>query len=174
MQKRSIIGAAGAAVAVALLATSVYAAVNFDPATGTGLVGKGDVQLVYGWNNKALQDNAGSVQFQATSEVVTEISWICTNSNNENTQERERTTTTTVQGVLESVARERNQITGFILNGYDGAPTSTGPVTNGPPLNSCPNAAAGWSLTTPAGDPVEVSSTSTLQVSINGSDWFDL
>jgi hypothetical protein len=47
-------------------------------------------------------------------------------------------------------------------------------VTDGPPLNSCPNAAAGWSLTTPAGDPVEVSSTSTLQVSINDSDWFDL
>jgi hypothetical protein len=173
MQKRSIIGAAGAAVAVALLATSVYAAVNFDPATGTGLVGKGDVQLVYGWNNKALQDNAASVQFRAASEVVTEISWICTNSNNENTQERARTTTTTVEGVVSSIARERNQITGFILNGYVGTPEE-GSTTEGNPLNSCPAAASGWSLTTPAGDPEVVRSSSALQVSINGSDWFDL
>jgi hypothetical protein len=158
---------------VLLFATTiVFAAVTFDPATGTGFVGKGDVQLVFGWNNKALQDNADSVQFQASSVVVTEVSWICTNTNNENTQERERTTTSTVEGVVSSIARERNQITGFNLTGYSGTTTVSAPTTEGPPLNSCPSGP--WSLTTPAGDPEVVSSTGGgLQVSINGTDWFD-
>src|ERR671918_1859956 len=46
--------------------------VTVNPADGTGFVGKGDVQLIFGWNNKALQDNAGSVEFRANSTVVTE------------------------------------------------------------------------------------------------------
>jgi hypothetical protein len=162
-----------AAVAVAFaLAVSLSADVTFDPETGEGFVGKGDVQLVFGWNNKALQDNADDVQFQASSEVVTEVSWTCTNTNNDTEQVRARTTTTTIEGVVTVVARERNQITGFILTGYVGDPVSSGPVTEGPPLNSCPSGP--WTLTTPAGDPEEVSSSSTLQVSINGTDWFDL
>jgi hypothetical protein len=161
------------AAVLVLAASAVSAAVTFDAESGEGFVGKGDVQLVFGWNNKALQDKADDVQFRASSEVVTEVSWTCTNTNNENTQERERTTTTTVEGLVSSTARERNQITGFILSGYDGEPTSSDPVTEGPPLNSCPSGP--WTLTTPAGDP-EVVSTSEggLQVSINGTDWFDL
>jgi hypothetical protein len=160
-------------VAGVLLTGTALAAVTFDPATGAGFVGKGDVQDVFGWNNKGLQDNAGAVQFQAASEVVTEVSWICTNSNNQQTQERARTTTTTVEGVVSSVGRLKNQITGFNLLGYDGAPSQSS-TTDGPALNSCPAAASGWALTTPAGDPEEVSSTSSLQVSVNGTDWFDI
>jgi hypothetical protein len=95
------------------------------------------------------------------STVVTERTWICTNSNNQSTQERERTTTTSIQGVLESVARERNQITGFTLSGYDGTPTSSS-TTAGNQLNSCPGGP--WTLTTPAGDPEVISSTSALTV----------
>jgi hypothetical protein len=159
------------AAVLVLAASAVSAAVTFDAETGTGFVGKGDVQLVYGWNNKALQDNADDVQFRASSEEVTEVSWICTNSNNQNTQERERTTTTTIAGVVTSVARERNQITGFILNGYVGTPTTLS-TTEGNQLNSCPSGP--WTLTTPAGDPEFVSSTGGLQVSSNGTDWFDL
>jgi hypothetical protein len=169
MNKRSIFAAVAA---VAVMATAAYAIVTFDPQTGAGFVGKGDVQLVYGWNNKALQDNAGSVQFRATSTVVTERSWVCTNDNNQTTQERERTTTTSIQGVLDEIARVKNQITGFNLTGYDGTPTESPPVTDGPPLNSCPMGP--WTLTTPAGDPVPVSSTTVVEVSINGTDWFAL
>jgi hypothetical protein len=139
---------------------------------GTGFVGKGDVQEVFGWNNKALQDNAWMVKFQAKSEDVTEVTWVCTNTNNDNIQERERTTTTTVEGLLSSTSRDRNQITGFILDGYDGAPTYGTPVTEGPAVDSCPSGP--WTLTTPAGDPESVSSTVGLQVSINGTDWFDI
>jgi hypothetical protein len=170
MNKRSIIGLALAGA----IATSaaLMAAVTFDPATGYGFVGKGDVQLVYGWNNKALQDHADDVEFRVNSRVVTEISWICTNTNNETTQERERTTTTTVQGVLESVARERNQVTGFILNGYDGDSIDSS-TTDGPPLNSCP--AGPWTLTSPAGEPVVVSEEGGgLEVSIDGINWYGL
>jgi hypothetical protein len=168
--KRFMAAGAGAVIAGSLAVASIAtAAVTFDPATGTGFVGKGDVQLVYGWNNKALQDNAGNVQFRASSIVVTERSWVCTNSNNQNTQERERTTTTTTQGVVSSVARERQQITGFNLTGYTAGTSTPTTGTDGPPLNSCPSGP--WSLTTPAGDPEVVSSSNAVQVSTNGTDW---
>jgi hypothetical protein len=170
LNRRSIAVLAGAALALSI-ATAAFAAVTFDSATGTGFVGKGDVQLVYGWNNKQLQDNATSVQFRASSSEVSEVSWICTNDRNENTQERERTTTTTTEGLVSKIARERNQITGFILTGYSGTPTQSS-QSDGPPLNSCPSGP--WTLTSPAGDPEVVSSESHLQVSTDGIDWFDL
>jgi len=161
----------GALVASLTLAGAAIAAVTFDPATGTGFVGKGDVQLVFGWNNAQLQANAGSVQFRALTTEVTEVSWECTNENNENIQERARTTTTSIEGLVSSIARVKNQITGFNLTGYSGTPTQSS-TTEGPPLNSCPSGP--WSLTTPAGDPVVVSSESHVQVSSGGTNWFNL
>lgn len=151
--KKIVLGAAAAVLA--------FAAVTFDPATGTGFVGKGDVQLALGLNNAQLQAQAASLQFASVSTVVTEVSWVCTNDRNENTQSRERTTTTSIQGVVSSVARERNQITGFNLTGYSGTPTESS-TTEGNPLNSCPSGP--WTLTTPAGDPEVVSSSSALTV----------
>ncbi|HSK25425.1 MAG TPA: hypothetical protein VK894_00765, partial [Jiangellales bacterium] len=68
-----------ASAALVLSGGVAQAAVTFDAATGEGFVGKGDVQLALGYNNKQLQDNAGSLEFAAVSEVVTEVSWICTN-----------------------------------------------------------------------------------------------
>jgi hypothetical protein len=162
-------------MAILVLVVSVVAAgaaVIFDATTGTGFVGKGDVQQVYGWNNKALQDNAGSVQFRAVSTTVTEVTWICTNDKNENLQDRSRTTTTSIAGLVSSIGRQGpTQITGFNLLGYNGDPTESS-STDGPPLNSCPSGP--WSLTTPAGDPEVVSSTSALEVSIDGSDWYPI
>jgi hypothetical protein len=159
--KRIAAAAAAAGFALVLSAGSALAAVTFDPATGTGFVGKGDVQLALGYNNKQLQDNADSLVFAYVGEVVTEVSWVCTNSNNENLQERARTTTTSVEGVVDAVARERNQITGFNLNGYDGT-VEKSETTEGPAVNSCPSGP--WTLTSPAGDPEEVSSTGGLTV----------
>src|SRR5215204_1584872 len=134
MKRIAPVGASAFAVLMLMGAFSLptaFAAVTFDPTTGTGFVGKGDVQTALGWNNKQLQDNAGSLQFTFVSTTVTEVSWICTNDRNENTQERERTTTTDTSGVVSSVARERNQITGFNLNGFTGTPT-TDSSTEGP------------------------------------------
>lgn len=148
-------------MAFGLVASPAMAAVTFDAATGAGFVGKGDVQLALGWNNKQLQDRAESLEFTYESTVVTEVIWICTNSNNQHTQERERTTTTMISGVVEDVAHERNQITGFNLNGFESSNPGT-PTTEGNPLNSCPNGP--WTLTTQAGAPEVVSSTGGLYV----------
>lgn len=158
------IGVILALAALVGAASAVSAEVIVNP-DGTGFVGKGDVQLVYGWNNQQLQSNAGAVQFQST--LVSERAWECTNSFNQKVQERERTTTSTQ--LVVKVDRVRNQITGFILSGYTGSPSTT---TGGPPLNSCPAPVSNWTLTSPAGDPVVVSAG--LQVSIDGSNWSNL
>jgi hypothetical protein len=153
---------------------TAYAAVTFDATTGQGFVGKGDVQYTLGWNNADMQKNYASVMFQASTTVVTEVSWVCTNDKNENIQERARTTTATVEGVVSSVARDnkKNQITGFNLTGYDGIPASSS-STDGPALNSCPSGP--WSLTTSAGDPETVSSSIMLEVSGDGgANWTEL
>jgi hypothetical protein len=79
-------------------AGAVFAAVTFDPETGTGFVGKGDVQTAFGWNNKQLQDNAGLVQFRAT--TTSETTWTCIKEsptgdpNKDVIQERSSETTT--------------------------------------------------------------------------------
>jgi len=153
-----------AAAALAMAATTAHAEVTFDPATGTGFVGKGNVQLAFGWNNATLQRNADGVSFAVLTESVTEVEWTCTNTRNENVQERSRTTTTTTEGLVDSVGRLRNQVTGFNLLGYTGGSAATTTETAGPPLNGCPTF---WVLT-PAGDPVEVSSSSSFTVTHNG------
>lgn len=147
------------------------AAVTFDAETGIGFVGKGDVQLVYGWNNKQLQDNASFVDFRVQSSEVSEVSWECTNSNNDKVQERARTTTTTLEGVFATVARVKNQVTGFNLAGYEGDEVNT-TETEGPAVDSCPSGP--WTLTTPAGDPTVSQTGGGFEVSTNGDDWFPL
>jgi hypothetical protein len=138
-----------------LAATTVatFAIVTFDAGTGAGFVGKGDVQLIYGWNNKALQDNAASVRFRASSSTITETTWTCDRDGGPQTQERANTTTTTTEGLVSSIARERNQITGFILSGYNGTPVIT-TEHDGPAVSSCPT---GWSpIDLVVGEPVPV------------------
>jgi hypothetical protein len=166
------------ALAIIVIGAGVaFAAIIVDD-EGVGFVGKGDVQLLFGWNNAQLQacvntapaepTDAGCLRFEFTLEstVVTERSWTCTNTNNENIQERERTTTTTTTtgGISASIARVRNQVTGFNLNGGDFEKVESPPETEGPPLNSCPSGP--WALTTPAGDPVKVSEEETKTLTI--------
>src|SRR5918996_4693526 len=55
---RKIIGLTAIVAAFAIGMTAAFALVTFDPSTGTGFVGKGDVQTAFGWNNKQLQNNA--------------------------------------------------------------------------------------------------------------------
>jgi hypothetical protein len=136
---------------------------------GVGFVGKGDVQLALGWSNKKIQDGANSVTFRGVSSLVQEVSWVCTNSNNQNTQERARTTTTETEGIVKKILRERNQVTGFFLEGFEGS-SAVSSTTEGPAQNSCPGGSS-WSLTTPAGAPVTLSSSWKLEVSGDGSTW---
>ncbi|MEV7181816.1 hypothetical protein, partial [Kitasatospora sp. NPDC093679] len=55
LRSKLIGGVATSVAAIALGATPASAAAGFDAATGTGFVGKGDVQTALGYNNAALQ-----------------------------------------------------------------------------------------------------------------------
>lgn len=144
MFTKTLTAAGIAFAATALVAAPALAAVTFDPATGTGFVGKGDVQVALGLNNKQLQDAAAGLAFTYDATTVTEATWSCSNEHNQNVQQRRRTTTTTTSGVVSSVARERNQITGFQLTGFEGS--SVTESSDGPPLHSCPNARSTYAL----------------------------
>ena len=64
--KKSIKAILGLAVLFAVAVTA-YALTTFNPATGTGFVGKGDLQTPWGWNDATLQSNADGVSFAFTS-----------------------------------------------------------------------------------------------------------
>lgn len=130
--------------ATALVAAPALAAVTFDPATGTGFVGKGDVQVALDLNNKQLQDAAAGLVFTYDATTVSETAWTCSNEHNDNVQQRRRTSTTTTSGVVSHVARERNQVTGFVLTGFTGS--SVVESSDGPKLHSCPNSHSTYAL----------------------------
>lgn len=109
------------ALAFAGAATAAYATVTFDPATGTGFVGKGDVQLVFGWNNAQLQNNAGSLSFsyQTESKYDATCEWTTTAGNGRIIY-HDVTVNKTVQ-ISDSVAydaRTHKQVDGFNLTGF--------------------------------------------------------
>lgn len=119
---------AGAALAV--VSAPAFAAWTVD-ADGNGFVGKGDVQLALGYNNKQLQDNADSLIFAVS--TTSSATWTCDRDGGSQTQERANTTTTS--GIVSSTERVRNQITGFNLSGFSGGSTTE---TDGPAIGSCP------------------------------------
>src|SRR5688572_1529987 len=57
---------------------TAYAAVTFDPATGIGFVGKGDLQTPWGWNDAKLQAEAPGVSFYYHSSATSLYSAVCT------------------------------------------------------------------------------------------------
>jgi hypothetical protein len=157
---------------LACLAATVvaYAAVTTN-SDGSIFVGKGDVQTIFGWNNQTLQKNAKDVEFQVHSTVVTEHSWVCVNNNNgQSTAEKSVTETITTEGMLSSETRDnRNQITGFILTGFDGTVKTTTYDKELEPY-SCGNGQTAVSLTDLQSVTEPVLS---LQVGFNGT-WVDL
>lgn len=67
--------AAVSSVGILAMGGTAAAAVTYDPATGYGFVGKGEVQIAYGWNNSTLQKNAKDVTFtssQAASQALSQ------------------------------------------------------------------------------------------------------
>jgi hypothetical protein len=119
-----------ALAAMMLAATAAIAAVTFDPATGNGFVGKGDVQLAFGWNNKELQANAKNVSF--TYEETAEYTLLCKKDDFIHprtgvvTPGEEKEFKNRVQSVESSLAGDprqtkgQNQFTGFNLSGITG------------------------------------------------------
>ena len=160
-----------------LAAAPAMATVTFDPATGTGFVGKGDVQTVFNWTNKALQNNAAAVDFRVNSS--TETVWTCTKTvvqGNDVVREivQERSTSSSIQGLVTSVARENSKgkdgaVTGFYLKGYEGGAVVS--VTDGPAVGSCPADPSGFVYDDNA---VATSSGGGLEVTADGTNWFHI
>lgn len=107
------------------------AAVTFNPTNGTGFVGKGDVQLAFGWNNSQLQANASKISFVSNSRAT--YAAVCVWTTGEGTRgEQSHTVTVTREAGMTSAvaydARQRNQITGFNLLGFTGEVNVVGKV----------------------------------------------
>lgn len=64
MFRKATITLATAAVLALGAPSAASAAVTFDSTTGHGFVGKGDVQIPFGWNDAKLQSNASGVTFK--------------------------------------------------------------------------------------------------------------
>ena len=117
-----------AAIAALSMSTAAIAAVNVSD-EGVGFVGKGDVQLAFGWNNAALQRNAAGVTFSY--DATDTYAAVCTFTTGEGTR-GERTHNvdharrTSVSSVITYDARVRNQITGVTLTGLGTTTTSGG------------------------------------------------
>ena len=125
------------AVLVVFAAVPAFATVTFDPNTGTGFVGKGDVQTVFGWNNGELQRNAGGVSFEYNVSEVYECvcSWTTgEGTHGEQTHFVNHTKDLSIDAGVSYDARTRRQITGFILTGYGSVLGERGevPVVGGP------------------------------------------
>ncbi len=140
-------------------AGAVYAAVTFDPATGSGFVGKGDVQLAFNLNNDQLQKNASKVSF--TYEETGEYTLLCKADDTTRTNPRTGEVTVTpgaekefknrvqsVESSLQGDPRQKkgqNQFTGFNLSGITGTVVSGQECPGGFPteLSRTPQEGAG-------------------------------
>ena len=125
MNIKKLLGAGIVAGAVAFSSIGAAgAAVTFDPATGTGFVGKGDVQVPFGWNNKTLQDNALGVTFTYSETVKyaqdcqKTVGGSKQTTTIENTFKKTRSITAAVDADPRQQKKGQNQFTGFILSGY--------------------------------------------------------
>lgn len=125
-------GVAGTALAIGMAAAPASASVTFDPATGTGFVGKGDVQLAFGWNNQTLQTNASGIAFSYNN--VATYSATCTWVTGEGTRGEQthnvdipRETSVNAEIAFETRKNNQSMITGFNLNGF-GETTTEGTI----------------------------------------------
>lgn len=132
---RRTVTIAAAAGATLLMFAGAANAYTLDLSTGTGFVGKGEVQTPFGWNNAKLQSNASGVSF--TYDVAEEYTAVCTFTTGEGTKGEKvhnvpRDVITLINSAIAYDVRVRNQITGFTLKGF-GTTTETGaaPVVGG-------------------------------------------
>ncbi len=161
---------AAALIATFALGAAALAVVNFDPATGLGFAGKGDVQKALSLNNAQLQSLVNSNGIVFTYEDEIQLSQLCERDAGQSetrtrTMKRERK----IDSVVEYEARRNsginNQVTGFRLIGYSEG-GSGGFVM---PTDICPdpNPNPGEPVWSPAG-PVEIVSQSGGVLKVNG------
>jgi hypothetical protein len=92
---------------------------GIDLETGVGFIGKGDVQLHYGWSNQQMQANADLLEFRIVEKNDSSYTWDCLNAKNEKLQSFGNTTSQTSRNnvVVVSRSNKNNIITGFRLDG---------------------------------------------------------
>lgn len=106
-----------------IAATSAFASVTFDPATGTGFVGKGDVQTCFGWNNAMLQANVGGLSFSYVTDATYDVVCEWTTGEGKKGQKTHRVThhaNVSVSNTVVFNARTHKQVDGFNLLGFSG------------------------------------------------------
>jgi hypothetical protein len=126
---RRILALAG--VLTLAIAGVAAATVTFDSNTGRGFVGKGDVQLAFGWNNAVLQANARLVSFSydAVDTYEATCTWVTgEGTRGERTHDIDIPRRTSISSTIAYDARTHRQVDGFILNGFVGDPTVGGTV----------------------------------------------
>jgi hypothetical protein len=126
------LGFAGCFAAAAM----AFAAVAFDPATGVGKVGKGDLQTAWGWNDAKLQASAEAIRFYYVgASAVTVYEAVCTWVTGEGTPgEKTHHVEHTQQAasllhsevVRETKTNKRGKVTGFNLMGFALSATQSG------------------------------------------------
>ena len=103
---------------------------------GTGWVGKGDVQLAFGWNNAAAQKYAKDVtfSFEQSSSYEAVCVWVTEGKKESTTHTRTHKRKVSVASTITYDVRKTGQYTGYILTGF-GETTGEGdevPVVGGP------------------------------------------
>jgi len=117
---------------------SAFATVSFDPGSGVGFAGKGDVQIPFGWSNAQLQTYASAVSFNFVEIAHYDVTCEVEKTTGKETKiiRAVKQDNRTIADTVSSEGRKNNsQITGFYLKGFVKAPTlSTGdePAVNGP------------------------------------------
>ncbi|WP_316572117.1 hypothetical protein [Neobacillus sp. YIM B06451] len=116
--KKILSGLVAGALAIGVLAGSAFAAVTFDSATGTGFVGKGDVQTALGLNNAEMQKIAKELEFTYAEETVyaVEVYWTTgEGTRGEKTHYVTHKKTQSIKADIDYMARNQKQVNGFIL-----------------------------------------------------------
>ncbi|MCE7791523.1 hypothetical protein K8O68_03670 [Salipaludibacillus sp. CUR1] len=120
--KKVLSGLAAGVLAFSLFTSATFAAVSFDSSTGTGFVGKGDVQTALGFNNAQLQSNAGTLEFtyESVDTYAITVSWTTgEGTRGEKTHYVDHKRTSSVTSGVEYNARTAKQVNGFTLDGFD-------------------------------------------------------
>lgn len=146
--------AAGAAIAC--ISTAALATVTFDPTAGTGFVGKGDVQIAFGWNNAVMQSRHTSVTFAVDQSVSYDVTceWTTvTGGKDSKTIPHEATIHRNISSsaAVDATSRKTGQYTGWFLTGYtDGFSSVVLPVVGDP----CPQGGTAADADPPGNDAV--------------------
>jgi len=119
------------ALGTAFVASVAIASVTFYPATGTGFVGKGDVQNAFGWNNAGFQANVNGLSFTYESSVTWHAScYFITGEGKPGEKEHfvPHSEASSLAGNVAYDKRTQNQVTGINLTGFADTVESGGDV----------------------------------------------